>query len=870
MRIRRIRLAHYRGVRAREVVLPPRNVTVIEGPNESGKSSLNEALDVILECYDSSKAARVMDLKPTHEDAGAEIEVDIEAGEYVFTYFKRFHKRPETTLTVHAPRRESLTGREAHERVLAMLGETVDLGLWRALRIQQGLEVDLPQLAGNESLAHALDEAAGQTRGGARETSLLEAVEQEFLRYYTPKEAQPTGALAQAQSELDAARAECESLATRLAAVDADAAACALLEREVEALERQREAGAREAGRHRAARIEAERQRAQVATEQRALDAERARLEAARAEVERRRERAARLARSDRDHARALQEREQRAPTLAAARAKVEQARAGLRKRDEALQAAREASERTRARATALHDERELAQARAALARARALHERCAAHEAELAELRVDDAALERIRAAHVALLTEQARAEDAAAQLELRAKQPLTGRIGGEELRLAAGESARRALARKLHIVLDGVLELTVTPGAGGDRLAQARAQYERTCRDAGQPDLEAAAAAHARGERLRHELALLRDELARTLAGAALDELEARIARLAQRTKGERRPPQDQDLEDARAQAQAADAEREQHERERRDAERELAGLLELCEKLEREEARDGERLAGLESRRSEERAALERAQSDEDDAALAERAAALTAAAAERAAALAAAEQQLAACDPDSAHELADNAERVLARADADLQTARARLADVRGRLGAHLEAGFHDKLGRARAELHRAQLAHDGIARRAAAARRLRETLLRARDAQLAQYRAPLRERIEKLGRLLFGPSFAVELDDGLRIVSRTHGGITVPFRSLSVGTQEQLSIIARLACAMLVARDGGVPVILDDILGYCDPQRLRAMGSMLAVAGRECQIILLTCDPQRGRQVGDAHVVRIAE
>ena len=128
--------------------------------------------------------------------------------------------------------------------------------------------------------------------------------------------------------------------------------------------------------------------------------------------------------------------------------------------------------------------------------------------------------------------------------------------------------------------------------------------------------------------------------------------------------------------------------------------------------------------------------------------------------------------------------------------------------------------------------------------------------------------MQSYRAPLRERIEKLGRLVFGPTFSIELDEELRIVRRTLHDVPVPFRSLSVGTQEQLSIMARLACAMMVADDGGVPVILDDILGYCDPERLRAMGSMLAVAGRSCQVILLTCDPQRGRQVGGANVVKV--
>ena len=36
-----------------------------------------------------------------------------------------------------SPRREQLTGDEAHERVLAMLDETVDTALWRAQRVLQ-------------------------------------------------------------------------------------------------------------------------------------------------------------------------------------------------------------------------------------------------------------------------------------------------------------------------------------------------------------------------------------------------------------------------------------------------------------------------------------------------------------------------------------------------------------------------------------------------------------------------------------------------------------------------------------------------------------------------------------------------------------
>lgn len=54
------------------------------------------------------------------------------------------------------------------------------------------------------------------------------------------------------------------------------------------------------------------------------------------------------------------------------------------------------------------------------------------------------------------------------------------------------------------------------------------------------------------------------------------------------------------------------------------------------------------------------------------------------------------------------------------------------------------------------------------------------------------------------------------------------------------------------MILRLACATIVAPDGGVPVILDDVLGYSDPHRLEAMSAVLSEAGRTTQVIVFTC------------------
>ena len=122
--------------------------------------------------------------------------------------------------------------------------------------------------------------------------------------------------------------------------------------------------------------------------------------------------------------------------------------------------------------------------------------------------------------------------------------------------------------------------------------------------------------------------------------------------------------------------------------------------------------------------------------------------------------------------------------------------------------------------------------------------------------------------PSKKKIEGLGRLVFNNSFEVEVTEDLSVASRVLDGANIPFESLSGGTKEQISLISRLACAMSVSKDGGASLILDDALGYTDPERLKLMGAVLAKAGKECQIIVLTCVPDRYSNIGEATVVRL--
>lgn len=185
MKLLSIRLHDYRGTTDREIEFAPSGVTVVEGPNEIGKSCIAEALDLLLDEMDSSSKRGVLAAKPVDRDAGPEVEALFETGSYRLRFRKRFVRRPLTELEILAPKHENLTGRDAHERVRAILNETLDDGLWRALRIQQGGELVQPELAAATSLSAALDRAAGAVPAAREELALYDRVREQYQQYWT-------------------------------------------------------------------------------------------------------------------------------------------------------------------------------------------------------------------------------------------------------------------------------------------------------------------------------------------------------------------------------------------------------------------------------------------------------------------------------------------------------------------------------------------------------------------------------------------------------------------------------------------------------------------------------------------------------------
>ena len=197
----------------------------------------------------------------------------------------------------------------------------------------------------------------------------------------------------------------------------------------------------------------------------------------------------------------------------------------------------------------------------------------------------------------------------------------------------------------------------------------------------------------------------------------------------------------------------------------------------------------------------------------------------------------------------------------------RANTNLRQEEQNLAVLADRLQQAQADGRFEAMEAAERELEHRDDTLKSTRRRAAAVQLLWNTLNEYRDAARQAYVMPLKEAIERLGKIVFGAGFEVEIGDDWSLISRTLHGKTLPFDDLSVGAKEQLGILTRLAAAQIVSKQGGVPLIIDDALGFSDPSRLEKMGAAIAAAGRQCQIVILTCTPGRFMHVGSAEVVR---
>ncbi|MCF8570612.1 AAA family ATPase [Gordonia sp. HY002] len=865
MRLHRLRVADFRGIVEREVMFADSGVTVIEGENEAGKSSMVEALDLLLTTRANSSKSQVRAVQPSGRDVGSEVFAEISCGAYRFEYFKRFNKSPETALTIVEPAPEQLTGRPAHERVEQILGASLDNTLYRALRLLQSSDPELGDLTDSSALSRALDRAAGEVDDEGADTpesqDLVAAVAKEYSRYFTAAQGRPSGELLQARNVAEKAAAAVAERERLLESVQEAADRLPDVTRGIEdAMNEESQQ-----------RIEVSTLAAQVSQ----ADAVGERLATAKAVVARY-EAGVQAARS------AVRERTD-------LRNRLGQSESEIATTSTAVQTAREAAAVAGEQATVMAErvvvaQRDLDDVRTRIESAEAA-ERVAADRRRLTEMDVAIAEVERlsgeVKAARRAAEGVRATPEDAARAVELDREiaaatarlesgsatvvvTPLADgvRIGG----VAADDEQTLTVTAATTIEAPSV-RVEVTPGADmqalADDLARLTSLGEEVVARCGVENLaDVAGAAAKRTESLRVAAEAER-RLQRELSGRAADGLTTARAQLATRIPAGDPPSgsgdddlvalrtSERELSEAVGQAQRerdAQVHREQGERNRAQAWETSGENARLAATALRQQ------IAAAEQEASDDELAAAVTSAD-DQLTQAKSAEAKTAAEAAR-------------VDAAGVRAKYDEAEAALDRTRARLAQQRKLQAELSTRIEVCRNDGRLDELSDAVAENEAAQAALVRVSERAEGARVLHETLQRKRSDSRARYIDPFARRLEELAAPVFGDGVRFSVGDDFRIASRTLDGVTVDVTALSGGAREQLGLLARLACASLVDEADGVPVILDDALGYTDPKRLASMSTVIGSAGPSSQIIVLTCTPDRYRGVDDATLIAV--
>lgn len=872
MKLRKLRIEHFK--RFREPLVMEGfadGLNLFAAPNESGKSTVAEAIRAAF--FERHRSGSVEHLRPWGDSSAAPtVDVEFDMGEKRYHLTKVFLGKKRCDLAIEG--QPPLDGVAAEDHLAQLLGfkfpgkgasAPEHMGIPGLLWIRQGTSHELADAVtyAADHLRQVLGESLGDLTSSSGDV-VLRAVETERNELLTPAAGNPKG-------EYAAALQRKAELTDALAALDRDIAAyqgsvdrLATLRLEHQRDEQERPwVGIRDQHRLAQSRLEAAQGlEARQQAEQSALQQWRAQTASHRSELEA-------FARDDA----AVTTRQQALDKRAAAQATaLIELQSWERRHSEALAAdaqARQMLERVRSAATRAETARaagELETTLAALTDAltRALEERTrlARLQAEAEALAIPPADLKKLKQLSESLRDVGVRLDAAATTLEFELLESQSLRLGDEDVR----GRARRTVVSRTEIQIDGVGRIAVQPG-GADipaltaqrddisaelttllqRLAVSNlAEAEERARQATQRQQDAKASQKVLEALAPKGVDALEAELASRTVRA--EELRATLAALPETEQGDEDLP---DLATARAQAERA-----------------------------------ATALDATNTALNQARVAVGKAQSDHATASQELAAAQATVNDAQRAQRVAAARQSLSDALAQEATALqrveATTAELksvnlVLLRQDVDrfarsaqqLEEAHERRRQDIMRLEVDLETkgalGLEEQGAERQRELEAATRRADELARRAAALDHLLDLLREKRSALARRLRAPLQKHLDHYLGILF-PGARIEVADDLSPGAITRigprGQESGDFEELSVGTREQMGIVARLAYADLL-QEAGRPtlLILDDALVNTDDDRLGQMKRVLYDAAQRHQVLIFTCHPAAWRDLG---------
>lgn len=864
LRLRRIALDGFRKFRLPTVIEGLTDgLNIIIEDNETGKSTVLEALRAVFFVRHNTKNQLAQSYAPHGEAVGPKVEVSFEAEGAAWSVSKRFLRS--ASVEVIGPQGRA-QGEEAETRLNALLGSVKDssrggdvasygaLGLlWVAQT--EALAVSAPGQIVRDSITSTLEAEVGSIMGGPAYKKVRARVEGQYGAYWTPT-GQKKGRQIEARERLDAADAAARYAAERLEALEKTFADLEGTRVKLKVIEREiadeTDADARQAF---VASLEIARAAAQI------LATRRAEQEAANAKVNG-------LEELQRRHQLAIDARSKAQLALDSAQGQrngIGERLISCRQRVIEARSAFEDARRTRLAAKAAlgaGEELAAAQRRAsATTAARSRYSELLALEREHRDAKA--LAATAIPAKSIAAIDAYERSV-AEARAVLTAGATRIAFSGPAGVVLIDGEPiapGERTLTRSTTFSF-GEAELTVTPPSTAESAEEALADAQRKLSAALEEfDVENAAGARNRNERARDAAAEIRTLDARIIAATPAEPVIDLVA-----------GPEALKLYVA---GLSVDAET---------AGGDVPDLATLTDALE--EAEDV--LAKAEGVQESAVQVLRRIEEEDAPLAMAEAGAASDVANAESQIAVVEArpEYPTLGADMEAARERVtecavklEEAERNATAHDPVAITKKIEVIDARGRTAgetrnqllteiARLEntieieggAGLGDRAAAAQEEAEAARVAFERVTAEADTLKLLRDTLDEAHNETSAQFVGPVAKRAKRhIERLL--PGCELRFSEDLALVSVTRAGLAEDCDHLSRGTQEQLAVLTRIAFAdMLLEQGRPVSLILDDPLVYSDDTRLDLMIDMLIEASTRMQVILFTCRDRAFRHV----------
>ena len=859
-------------------------LNVVVGPNEMGKSTLLDALRAALFEKYSSKAQSITALQNDRNQAGPVVELAFELDDGVHRVTKRFVKKPYARLS--CPNGRTLEGDAAEDTLRSLLGfdepgktgaKAETLGMWSVLWVQQGQSfgaLDLSESA-RSNLHSALESEVGTVLGGRRGRALPQGIEKQLGELVTSN-SKPRGAYKALIEKTDALESELEGLHTRWQE----------LARTLDGLEEAQDTLVRLSAGNRDQTDQTEladaRKRhgqlaeleARIAAAASDLELKKRNLEqAARAQTER-----AGLKETIAAEEKAVEQAGQRLENVRQqekdSRSQLDALRAGVREAETAVTAADEVVTRQRRMLDAVERQARIRELEGRLAKARAAEKRQREAQQDAAAILVTDEVIGAIRGGEKGLEKIKSRLSAAATRI---AFDMAPGGVFGIEIdgQALPAEAPSLQAVEPVTIAIPDRGRITIEPAIKNrDKLLGQQRDAKATLNDAlqagGIKTVTDAEDQYTRRQKLLQTAELARQEA--ELHAPATDDHDAGAQALSGYIEGFRRilarEMADLDAEklpehvEADAALRAAVEHAEEARRAVDTARAALAGpektLSQFHTELGTVKARYDDGTERLETLRREFADAVQELSDDQLQARI-------DAAQAE----LSEQETAVGGLEAQRTDETIPQLEARVARLDKAIQDRRdkraslkEKIAGLRSHVGALEGAGLDEAIQQKARELAFCEEEGRRAAREVDVLSLLLSTLRAAEQDAKERYLSPVLNRVRPYLQLLF-PGAEITIDENLHIVGVVReAGYEEAFHHLSMGTQEQIAVLIRLAFAeMLVEQGHPATVILDDALVFSDDRRMSRMFDILNMAARNVQVIIFTCREQLFEKLG---------